>query len=499
MTRSNIVLILTDQHRAGLSAREGYPLDVTPYLDSLAAEGVWFDGAYTPAPVCAPARTSLITGRYPSAHRVTQNAAWLDAVRAGDLFGVLRDAGYATAIIGKNHTYLGDTDVDTIIEFGHGGQESGPRSEREREFDDWLFGLAHHTVLEPTAGGPELQNPTRIVSHAIDWIDRLPEDRPFLLMVSFPEPHNPYQVCAPYFDLFPPDSLPEPVVGPEFLESAPYPWQYLRTIGELGEPGYQDKIPRARSNYLGMLRLIDDQVRRLGQHLDTTGLAGRTVMIATSDHGDYFGEYGLVRKGAGVPEVLMRVPFVVHGPGIGPSTSPRPELVSLVDLLPTVCELTSTEPPPGTQGRSFAGALEPGGPVAPGFESVYGEQGIGGVPIRSSRELTDPLPGMPPAPIRGWPCFDELNAVTQGGRMRMVRAGTWRLVFHEDGWVNLYDLASDPFETVDLATDPAHAGVLGQMVRRLVRWLITLEDELPLPERGYPRGEPLSRSGGFAV
>jgi arylsulfatase A-like enzyme len=494
VTRPNILLVLTDQHRAGLSAREGYPLDTTPYLDELAARGAWFDGAYTAAPVCAPARTSLITGRFPSAHRVTQNAAWLDAVRAGDLFGSLRAEGYATAIVGKNHTYLSEDDVDVIVEFGHGGQESGRRSPAEAQFDDWLFGLAHHTAAERTTGGVELQNPFRIVSHSIDWIDSVPEDRPFLLQVSFPEPHNPYQVCPPYYDLFPPDAIPDPVVGEEFLETADFPWRYLRRIGELGEPGYREKVPRARSNYLGMIRLIDDQLRRLGEHLESAGRAADTIVIVTADHGDYFGDYGLVRKGAGVPESLMRVPLIVSGAGIRPRRAPRPELVSLVDVLPTVCELAGATIPDGVQGASFASALRAEA-TAPGFESVYAEQGIGGVPLREE-QLPEPLPGMPPGHIRGWPCFDELNAVTQGGRLRMVREGAWKLIANEGGRVRLYDLATDPAELDDLSASPAHRDPLERMLRVLARWIIRVEDELPLPEHGYLRGAPLSRSDG---
>src|SRR5690348_18493662 len=101
---------MTDQHRADVHARNGFPLDTMPFVDGLAANGVWFDRAYTTSPLCCPARTSLLTGRWPSAHRVTQNPAASLAVYGTDLFQVAKRAGYATALIGKNHTYLTGSD-----------------------------------------------------------------------------------------------------------------------------------------------------------------------------------------------------------------------------------------------------------------------------------------------------------------------------------------------------------------------------------------------------
>lgn len=478
----NIIVIMTDQHRADLTAREGFELDVTPFTDRLAEDGVWFDHAYTTSPLCCPARTSMLTGRYPSAHRVRENPAVDEAVFDTDLPGLLRESGYATALIGKNHTYLDESDLDHVRFYDHGGAQHDDTDAEQRRFDQWLRDLNHDTATEPTPFPPELQCPYRIVSESTRWIDSVPDDQPFFLWMSLPEPHNPYQVPEPYFSQFPVDSLPPNSHGPDVLRDLPYAWQYLRLLGETGDPDYADSIPRARANYAGMLRLIDDQLKRFVGFLDERGLRKRTLLIVTSDHGDYFGEYGLVRKGAEVPEVLSRVPLLINGPGIAGRKGPHPAHVSLADVFPTVCGMLDTELPPGVQGRDLWPMLTGRDYPADEFTSAYVEQGMGGLPYEAA-DVPDPMPGTGiPGTI-----FDELNAVTQSGQCRMVRSGDWKIVAGTLGDTRLYHLPSDPYEVHDLSRDPRHAGRHAELLRELSTWTLRAQDPLPLPAKGYER------------
>ena len=202
--RPNIVLIMTDQQRADLCAREGYPLDTTPFLDALAQRGTWFNRAYTVAPVCAPARVSTLTGRYPSATRVRTNHNVKDATYQADLIDVLRGQGYATALVGKNHSHLTPERVDHWHPLGHSGGWGQPgRTAQEEAFDDFLHGLNHRAHMEPTPYPLECQGPYRAVSDASRWIDALQNQssgaQPFFLWLSFAEPHNPYQVPGALF------------------------------------------------------------------------------------------------------------------------------------------------------------------------------------------------------------------------------------------------------------------------------------------------------------
>ena len=258
----NIVLIMTDQQRADLCAREGYPLDTTPFLDALAQRGTWFNRAYTVAPVCAPARVSTLTGRYPSATRVRTNHNVEDATYHADLIDVLRGQGYATALVGKNHSHLTPERVDHWHPLGHSGGRGQPgRTAQEEAFDDFLHGLNHRAHMEPTPFPLECQGPYRAVSDAAKWMNGL-QGQPFFLWLSFAEPHNPYQVPEPYYSMFPVESLPPTLSDERALADKGYKYQFTWDLGHRGFADYNQQRPRARANYMGMLRLIDDQIAR---------------------------------------------------------------------------------------------------------------------------------------------------------------------------------------------------------------------------------------------
>ncbi|WP_082764178.1 sulfatase-like hydrolase/transferase [Frondihabitans sp. PAMC 28766] len=489
--RPDLVIVMTDQHRADVHARDGFPLDTMPFVDSLAAQGVWFDRAYTTSPLCSPARTSLLTGRWPSAHRVTQNPAADQAVFGTDLFQAARGAGYATALFGKNHTYLRAEDVDAYVDFMHDGAVEPPPDPVDASFDGWLAGLRHRTAEEPTPFPTETQNPSRIVAAALEWVRSMPSDVPLCVIVSFPEPHNPYQVPAPYFDMFPSESLP-PLRSDTIPRDKADTWRYLHDLGDAAVDDYDGILPRARSNYFGMLRLIDDQIRRLYDGLDDRHANRQRVIALTADHGDYVGEYGLVRKGAEVPDVLARIPFVVVGDAIRASrpaepSAPEPEHVSIADLMPTFCEAMGVPIPDGVQGRSLWSVIT-GLEASPAeFASAYVEQGMGGLPYEADDVLPDPMPGLFRDGPGGAPRFDELNAVTQGGRRRKIRAGRWTLQVDVLGVCHLYDLEADPAELVDRwddGTDEAK-GAARALLAALAVWQMRAEDPLPTTPGGY--------------
>jgi arylsulfatase A-like enzyme len=476
-----VLLILTDQQRADHAAREGYPLDPVPFMDELARRGAWFDRAYTASPLCVPARTSLITGRYPSAHRVR---GWLPedsakALRDGDLYASARNAGFATAMIGKNHTFASAESVDHWYDVSHTGPVAGTPAEDEREFDLWLRSLRHSTYLGGATPFPlDMQLPVRIVDEAIRWIDT---QQNFVAVVSFPEPHSPYQVPEPYFSMFPPASLPPLQAGPEAIPDRSFAWRYLERIGHEAIPEYTTAIERMRTNYVGMMRLIDDQIARLVAHQEATVGLDDTLIVFTSDHGEYAGEYGLVRKGAGLPEVLTRVPLVLAGGGVAPSRGALPYHVSTVDLFPTICEAIGAPIPFGVQGRSLW-PMVTGAPVpAEEFESAYVELGLGGLPFVDGDDVGTVPPGLAPR-SRENGSFGELNTVTMSGASRMVRRGDWKLVAHVLGAPELYHLPSDPGEVNDRWAEASLDSVRVELLRDLVTWMLRTVD--PLPELG---------------
>ena len=470
--RPDLVLIMTDQHRAGLTAETGYAVDTMPTLDGLIRQGAVFDAAFTSYPACVPARTSLLTGRFPTAHRVRQNSTPEQALYDRDLLDVLRAAGYRLHFAGKTHMHRGSADFDTFA--GPYWHESGPRSSAEHvAFDSWLGDLDHGVSPVATPFPLEAQLPYRIVSDAVAAVDRdhrAHPGAPTFTWVSFPEPHNPYQVPEPYFSLFDPAEIPERRTGPEAMDSLTARYRWLRDLVERKRPGYDDHWRRYVANYLGMLRLLDDQIARLLQSLPDSGRERLVVFV--SDHGDFVGEYGLQRKGAGMSDALMRIPLVISGPAVG-HRGHRPELVSITDVLPTLCDLVGLELPDGVQGRSLAPLLSGEPAPAEEFDSVYGELGYGGVGFDEDEH--------PPLhfPYEG-PTFDELNSVTLGGGERMVRTATHKLIVDDHGRGQLFELESDPAELRNRFDDPGLAEVRHDLLVTLTRWMIRVADDLPV-------------------
>lgn len=466
----DVLVVMTDQQRVGCTAAQGGP-DTMPRTDALLAGGTRFERAYTSSPVCVPARTSLLTGRFPTAHRVRQNSTARHASHGADLLDVLRGAGYSLHFSGKPHMPPGPAAFDSYN--GPFFHDSGPgrsapvTGHAHGEFESWLRALDHGVAEEPTPFPLTDQFPVRIVDGALQALGAAAPDRPRFSWVSFPEPHNPYQVPEPYFSMFE-DQVPERETDARVLEGMDWRFRWLHRLIEEKRPGADQQWRRYRANYLGMLRLIDDQIGRL---LDAVAAEGReTIVVVLSDHGDFFAEYGLQRKGAAMPDALMRIPMGLSGPGILPQV--RQELVSIVDLLPTLAELLTGTIPPGVQGRSLVPLLHGEPAPAEEFGAILGELGYGGVSYRESDR--------PPLHFAyEGTSFDELNSVTLGGEMRMLVQGRHKLVVDDRGHDTLHDLTADPHELHDLSEHPEHQQLRAELHRTLVRWMMRAADDLP--------------------
>ena len=305
-----------------------------------------------------------------------------------DVYHVAKGRGYRTALTGKNHTYLTKTDVDFWREYMHGGGYIAPDAPPEvAAYDKWLAGLHFNVTLEPTPFPLYCQLPYRITTNAIEFIDDC-GDRPFLLQVSFPEPHDPEQVPAPYWDLFPPEKVPARGAGPEALEHMGYRAQWE---DKLQQDNFDtEKVWRRYvSNYLGSLRMVDDQIDRLMKHLDQRGLTQKTVVVFTADHGDYVMDYGMARKGAGLYEDLTHTPYIWYGYGVKPSATVAKAFTSMADLMPTFCEAMGAPIPHGVQGRSLWPLLQGQEYPGRGVSQYLCGGGRGRAVLRGERSCAD--------------------------------------------------------------------------------------------------------------
>lgn len=482
LRKPNIIFIISDQHRAGLAKREGYPLDTSPALDRLAVRGLAFDRAYCTSPLCVPSRTSMLTGRWPEATHVRSNNMLNDAFYPTHLYKVARENGYKTGLTGKNHTFLNEADADfwRIYELANGW--IAPNAPKEyHDFEAWLQSLRANLSLEPNPFPVELQHPYRIVSDAMEFINGA-GDQPFLLQIGFSEPHDPEQVPRPYWDMFPPDSVPDRCAGPEVLNQMGYRAQWLYGHQESGFPT-EKNWRRYKSNYLGMLRLLDDQLARLVSFLDAKQLTHNTILVYSADHGDYLMDYGLGRKGVGMPESLARIPMVWSGPGIKPTNAGKSAFVSMVDFFPTLCEVMGVDIPQGVQGRSLWPILEGQDYPREEFRSIYCTAGLGGLYYERSDGVPYFLPDGQRAQMQkrhpGTAGYDELNKVTQSGLQKMVRMGDWKLIYDMMGYGQLYHLPSDPCELKNLFGQPHTAKEQMALLAELLTWTIRAQDSLP--------------------
>lgn len=470
MRTPNVIVIMTDQQQARSCAREGFALDTTPTQDRLAESGAWFAHAYTAAPICLPARVSMLTGCFPTATGARTNQHGAEAREpGGNMVRLMQDLGYATALIGKNHSHLHPSDFDYAREYSHGGPMGiDDRSEQELQADAWLFDLHHRSSQNPFPFPLECTQPWRIVRDTIDWIDT---QESFFAWVSIPEPHNPYYVPEPYFSLFDPDGLPPVAAGRDVGRAKGVSYRYLQDLQGSAVDGLSDQMSRYRANYYGMLRLIDDQIERLVGHLQETRRLDDTLVLYVSDHGDYVGDYGLMRKGAGVPDALMRIPFLAFGGGVARSGR-RPEYVSLLDIYPTVCEAVDAPIPDGVQGRSLWPILTGRQNGGEEFTSMIAEQGYGGLPAVEYSERD----------IEAWTddriTFQELGDIPQGGSVRVLWKDDWKLIVSATGDIELYDLTLDPGETGNLAKDPSSRDRLVDLLSEFARRSVQFE---PVP------------------
>jgi len=446
--RPNILYLMTDQQKASASSVYGNPRVPSPFMDEMAASGVVFMDAYSPSPICTPARASIFTGVHPLVHQVTchQNRAPYGLRQLPEF---LAEEGYYTAVAGhyeadRNltrgwHEQVKHDETGALARafkawYAHGRQDVGWSSGRL----DYEATKGHAACL------------TDRVIHMLDGIEAA--DAPFFLHVPYLEPHPPYFVCPPYDTLVDPESLALPDQGTD--EGRPV-WQ--KAVQEqLGTAKARDAdIRQMIAIYYGMIAYTDAQMRRLYTALAERGLLENTWIIICSDHGDYAGEKGLFMKSESLYECLLHVPLIMVPP---PEVRwPRGQrvsgLVDLVDLFPTILSLAGVSIPEYVQGKDLlpwvkSGARTPLRDLL--FAQVGGYQG--------NLKTTAPS-GLPESGRRA-------------GLVQGVRSERFSYMRDPDYGDEAYDLRRDPWEVVNLLGREKGAAPpeVSELRRQVDRW-----------------------------
>ncbi len=466
--KPNILLILSDQHRAQAMGFRGVHPIRTPHMDRLAAGGISFDRCITPDPLCTPARCSMFTGLYPHQARgqlpdepgygmEQSEMNWggpADMLRNGTslreqpiLTNLLRQHGYAVGYAGKWH--LGS---DVMDEWFDVHRENDSAAYRQWCFDHGLpDGKGWSDPRVRSRRFPNMSMPTPLVNEvdadhyedawlcnqALAVMQQLPGDKPFFMTCGFEGPHPPFKIPEPYFSMYDPDSIPEPPnFQPTRLEPDANQNNFYRQLWQ--DYGTDWKSwQKAVAVYWGFVTLIDDQIGRLLNHLEQQGQLDNTLVIYASDHGEMLGQHGLWHKMHAYEESL-RVPLIFSAPWIKPGTRCS-QAASLIDLPSTILSQAGLTPPAQYQGQDLSAAFD-------------GRGRMKDRPYLFSE-------------------FRNLGRFHHAVDWRMATDGRYKYTWNRGDRDELYDLQTDPCETLNLIADPQHGDVLADLRRALGDWM----------------------------
>jgi len=404
-TQLNVLFIMSDDLRPELGCY-GHKLVKTPHIDALAGVGVRFDRAYVQYPLCNPSRTSLLTGRYPSATKVLDNRRWFGALHPDfvSLPKFFQQNGYVSLRCGKIF-HGGIDDAEAWTEGGEPRTFEGAVSNRQQppnrqQQSDRLV------VLE---GDGENHNDYRTATRAIDYLQRY-KDQPFFLACGFTKPHSPPTAPRRFYDMYDAEPIPLPVdfaAHPTVPEG--FPKMSVTRNGDLfiNREASPDEARQMIQAYWASLTWMDWNVGRVIEELARLGLREKTLILFWGDHGYHLGEKGKWSKHGSLFEVGTRVPLIVVAPGSPGNGQTCSRIVETVDLYPTLAQLCGLTAPAGLQGDSLVPLLQ--NPQAawdrPAISMIGNGDNVTGVAVRTDKLRYAKYNG----PDGGELLFDETN------------------------------------------------------------------------------------------
>jgi len=440
----NILFITTDQQRKDSLPCYGMDFMQTPAIDRLAQEGIVFDNCVSVSPVCQPARASFTIGQYPHVHGVPDNFRW---IRPGSptIAQLFHQGGWHTAAIGKMHYYPWDNpegfqyriiaeDKRHIFRNDHWTQFLKKHG-YTRDHPALVPGYAKNLGAIVSPFPEELHTDSFIGNETVRWIEAHAEE-PFFAWVSFNSPHDPYDPPKNIATLYQDAPIPEPIGSAEELaEKPPYQReisafykQNLLYLTDYSEMTVQ-QIRRMREYYLATVTLVDKQIEKILQALESKNLLDSTLIVFSSDHGDHLGDHGLPFKSTYYESALM-VPLIIRGPGI-PAGTRCSSFIDWIDLHATFLALAGIEIPDHVQGIDMCELLEDP-------RKVFKEEG-----------------------------YSEMLGSA------MVRTQKYKLVLCDDGTGELYDLQEEPLEVHNHFNDPRYREIQEELTQKILQHLLS--------------------------
>ena len=473
--KPNILIFMTD-HQRGDSVFKSNGV-IMPNLNKLMENGVTFSESFCPMPHCCPSRATFFSGLYPSQHGIWNNVANGMALSTDLKSGVrlfsedLKDAGYKLSYAGKWHVCRDETPADRGFEELPGisaskGDRHGDRwnmierralaakknaGTARRDGEIPRSGYAAHTLYGARDEGN--RHDEQAVAEAAAKIREYARDKdaPWCVFVGPYMPHAPYFVPQKYLDMYPIEEIELPASYYDTLEDKPNYYRKLRqmSFGQMSESEYRQAIRHFRA----MCTYLDDLFGILTDTLRSVGQLENTLVLYTSDHGDYAGEHGLFHKGVPAFRGAYHIPAVISWPaGINNPNRVVDSMVSMADFAPTFLEAAGIAPDERMAGKSLIPFL------------------TGGQPPDSWRKSI----------------FTQCNGVENYFTQRSVITKDYRYTYNGFDFDELYDLRSDPDEMKNLSSDPRYDNVKKELCREM--WRFARET-----------GDTLAESGGYIM
>jgi uncharacterized sulfatase len=450
MKRPNIILIMTDTQATNVVGCYGRPELRTPNIDRLAETGTRFERAYTTCPVCTPARAGLFTGIYPHT-----SGAWTNNLPLGTNIHTMGEqfegGGYRTGYIGKwhldGHDYFGTgiCPPGWDPEYWYDGRNYLDEL-TEDEIRLWRQGLRTYDDLVEHDIRPEFTWAHCVSDRAVRFLETR-DDRPFLLVVSYDEPHHPFTCPPEYVEPFLEYDYPLGPAAFDTLEDKPeHQREWAATTNLTPNPDGTVRSPM----YLGCNSFVDAEIGRV---IDAAHALSPddTYIIFTSDHGEMLGAHRLTGKGAAMYDEITRVPLIVEQPDGAGAGVVLPGPVSHIDLLPTFLAWARLLVPPILEGESLTALLA----------GEHEPERCAFIEFNRYEIEHDSFGGFQP--------------------VRCIVDGRYKLVVNLMTSDELYDLETDPAEVVNLIEAPAYAEIRDGLHDRLIGWMYAKRD----PFRGY--------------
>ncbi len=471
--KKNLLFIMLDQLRYDSIACNGNSIVKTPNIDKIAKSGVSFQNYFSNAPVCVPSRCTLFTGKYLNTHKVRENHTFLEAGREIHLFRVLKQAGYRIGYVGKNHLLQDPEFVNfDFCDVEHYNHEM---TTGEKKIYDFSRTCGQRMNELGCFAGPEYydfpQEDATVYRYATSVCDfiKAENDDPFCACLSILEPHAPHHAPREFEAMYKDAIKDLPTSSIEELKQKASRY-YIKYLAQKGDTATAEDQKKFIAMYYSMISFVDRQIGRVLDALKESGKQKDTLIVFTTDHGEFLFDHAMCKKDLVMCDSLLHVPLLISMPGVINEGQKASSMAEEVDVMPTILDLLDIEVPFGAQGKSLVPYIQ--GKTEKHKDAVYAEICPPWLnnPFKDFQAVSD-----------YW--LKEVRASNvsfniPGDYTKSVRTMDYRYVWYNTGEEELYDSKNDPSERCNLANDEKYAEVKLKLKLQLFEWHILNEDPI---------------------